>query len=154
MKKIGLEKENIVRIVADSLLLIPSFIGLFVIVLEGFSKWVLIILGIYILLFLLAIINEVYECIFYDDTHLVIQSFTGVESINFADIEKIKREFIRIQTKNGGGHWRYTIKLKTEDHSSKEIIVPFPQLIQNQHLQDLFTKIKNVNKNIVWSGIE
>ena len=100
------------------------------------------------------IINEFYECIFYDDTHLVIRSFSGIESINFVDIEKIKRDFIDGKAVHGGGHWRYTVQIKTKEENTKEIVVPFPQLIHNQHLQDLFLRIKKLNKDVVWVKIE
>ena len=154
MKKIGIEKENIARIVANSLLLITSLLSLFIIYIEHLNRWYLIIPIVLIFIFLFAILNEVYECIFYDDTHLIIRSFSGIESINFVDIKKIKRDFIRSGTVHGGGHWRYTIQIKTKDQSTREIIVPFPQLIQNQHLQDLILRIKTVNKNIVWVKME
>ena len=154
MKKIGIEKENIARIVANSLLLITSLLSLFIIYIEHLNRWYLIIPIVLIFIFLFAILNEVYECIFYDDTHLIIRSFSGIESINFVDIKKIKRDFIRSGTVRGGGHWRYTIQIKTKDQSTREIIVPFPQLIQNQHLQDLILRIKTVNKNIVWIKME
>ena len=153
MKKIGIEKENVARIVTNSLLLIMALLGLFIILFEHFNRWFLIIPVVFIFIFIFAIITEVYECIFYDDTHLIIRSFSGTESINFVDIEKIKRDFIRGKTVRGGGHWRYTMQIKKEQNT-REIIVPFPQLIQNQHLQDLFLRIKNVNKNIVWVKIE
>ena len=154
MKKIGIEKENIARIVANSLLLITSLLSIFIIYIEHLNRWYLIIPIVLIFIFLFAILNEVYECIFYDDTHLIIRSFSGIESINFIDIKKIKRDFIRSGTVHGGGHWRYTIQIKTKDQSTREIIVPFPQLIQNQHLQDLILRIKTVNKNIVWVKME
>ena len=153
MEKIGIEKENIARIVINSLLLIMALLGLFIILFEHLNRWFLIIPVVFIFIFIFAIITEVYECIFYDDSHLIIRSFSGRESIDFVDIEKIKRDFIRGKTVNGGGHWRYTMQIKKEQNT-REIIVPFPQLMQNQHLQDLFLRIKNVNKNIVWVKIE
>ena len=116
MKKIGIEKENIARIVANSLLLITSLLSLFIIYIEHLNRWYLIIPIVLIFMFLFAILNEVYECIFYDDTHLIIRSFSGIESINFVDIKKIKRDFIRSGTVRGGGHWRYTIQIKTKEH--------------------------------------
>lgn len=154
MKKIGIEKENIARIVVNSLLLITSLLALFIIYLEHLNRWYLIIPIVLIFISLLSIINEVYECIFYDDTHLIIRSLSGIESINFVDIEKIKRDFNRSGMVYGGGHWHYTIQIKKKDQSTRKIIVPFPQLIQNQHLQDLILRIKTVNKNIVWVKME
>ena len=102
MKKIGIEKENVARIVTNSLLLIMALLGLFIILFEHFNRWFLIIPVVFIFIFIFAIITEVYECIFYDDTHLIIRSFSGTESINFVDIEKIKRDFIRGKTVRGG----------------------------------------------------
>lgn len=154
MEKIGIEKENIVRIVANSFLLITSLLGLFVIYVEHLNRLYLIIPIVFSFLFIFAIITEVYECIFYDDTHLIIRSFRGIESINFIDIKKIRRDFIRSKTVHGGGHWRYTIQIKAKDQNTREIIVPFPQLIQNQNLQDLFSKIRKENKNIELVKIE
>lgn len=109
---------------------------------------------VFIFLFIFAIITEVYECIFYDDTHLIIRSFRGIETIKFIDIKKIKRDFIRSKNVHGGGHWRYTIQIKAKDQNTREIIVPFPQLIQNPHLQDLFSRIRKQNKNIELIKIE
>jgi len=154
MEKIGIEKENIVRIVVNSLALIVSFIGLAVIYLEHLNGWYSIIPIVFIFLFLFAIINEFYECIFYDDTHLVIRSFGGIESIDFIDIVKIKRDFIDGKAVHGVGHDRYTVQIKTKEENTKEIVVPFPQLIHNQHLQDLFLRIKKLNKDVVWVKIE
>lgn len=154
MEKIGIEKENIVRIVMNSLALIVSLLCLVVIYLEHLNGWYSIIPIVFIFLFLFAIINEFYECIFYDDTHLVIRSFGGIESINFVDIEKIKREYIDAKSVHGAGHWRYTVQIKTKEENTKEIVVPFPQLIHNQHLQDLFLRIKKLNKDVVWVKIE
>ena len=154
MEKIGIEKENIIRITADAFLLIASLLGIFVIFFEKLNRWYLIIPIVFIILFLFAIITEVYECIFYDDTHLVIRSFSGIESINFVDIVKIKRDFIDGKAVHGAGHWRYTVQIKTKEENTKEIVVPFPQLIHNQHLQDLFLRIKKLNKDVVWVKIE
>lgn len=153
MKKIGIENESIVRIVANSLLLIAALLGIFVICLEHLNKWYFMIPIVFIFLFIFAIIAEAYECIFYDDTHLIIRSLSGTESINFKDIEKIKRDFISNKTVHGGGHWRYSMQIKAKDQNTREIIVPFPQLIQNQHLQDLFSRIKKLNKDIKWIKI-
>ena len=154
MEKIGIEKENIVRIVVNSLSLIVALLGLAVIYLEHLNGWYSIIPIVFIFLFLFAIINEFYECIFYDDTHLVIRSFSGIESIDFVDVVKIKRDFIGGKAVHGGGHWRYTVQIKTKEENTKEIVVPFPQLIHNQHLQDLFLRIKKLNKDVVWVKIE
>ena len=154
MEKIGIEKENIARIVVDSLALLVSLLALVVIYLEHINGWYSIIPIVFIFLFLFAIITEVYECIFYDDTHLVIRSFSGIESINFVDIEKIKRDYIDGKRVHGGGHYRYTVQIKTKEENAKEIVVPCPQLIHNQHLQDLFLRIKKLNKDIVWVKIE
>ena len=154
MEKIGIEKENIARIVANSFLLIASLLGLFVICVEHVNRWYLIIPIVFSFLFIFAIITEVYECIFYDDTHLIIRSFSGKENIDFINIKKIKRDFIRNKSVHGGGHWRYTIQIKSENQNTREIIVPFPQLIQNQHLQDLFSRIKKQNRNIEFVKIE
>lgn len=154
MERIGIEKENIARIVANSFFLIASLLGLFVICVEHLNRWYLTIPIVFIFLFIFAIITEVYECIFYDDTHLIIRSFRGIETIKFIDIKKIKRDFIRSKTVHGGGHWRYTIQIKAKDQNTREIIVPFPQLIQNPHLQDLFSRIRKQNKNIELIKIE
>ncbi|GEM_PF-2505281 len=154
MEKIGIGKENIVRIVMNSLALVVFLVALAVIYLEHLNGWYSIIPIVFIFLFLFAIINEFYECIFYDDTHLVIRSFSGIESIDFVDVVKIKRDFIVDKAVHGGGHWRYTVQIKTKDQSVKEIVVPFPQLIHNQHLQDLFLRIKKLNKDVVWVKIE
>ena len=154
MEKIGIEKENIARIVVDSLALLVSLLALVVIYLEHINGWYSIIPIVFIFLFLFAIINEFYECIFYDDTHLVIRSFSGIESINFVDIEKIKRDYIDAKRVHGAGHWRYTVQIKTKEENTKEIVVPFPQLIHNKHLQDLFLRVKKLNKDIVWVKIE
>ncbi len=154
MEKIGIEKENIARIVANSFFLIASLLGLFVICVEQFNRWYLIIPIVFIFLFIGAIITEIYECIFYDDTHLIIRSFRDSESIDFVNIEKIKRDFIRSKTVHGGGHWRYTIQIKAKQQNSREIIVPFPQLLHNQHLQDLFSRIRKQNRNIKLINIE
>lgn len=154
MEKIGIEKENIVRIVMNSLALVVSLVGLVVIYLEHLNGLYSIIPIVFIFLFLFAIINEFYECIFYDDTHLVIRSFSGIESIDFVDVVKIKRDFIVDKAVHGGGHCRYTVQIKTKDQNVKDIVVPFPQLIDNQHLQDLFLRIKKLNKDVVWVKIE
>ena len=154
MERIGIEKENIARIVANSFFLIASLFGLFVICVEHLNRWYLIIPIVFSFLFIFAIITEVYECIFYDDTHLIIRSFRGIETINFIDIKKIKRDFIRSKTVHGGGHWRYTLQIKAKDQNTREIIVPFPQLIQNQHLQDLLSRIRKHNRNIELVNIE
>lgn len=154
MEKIGIGKENIVRIVMNSLALLVSLLALVVIYLEHINGWYSIIPIVFIFLFLFAIINEFYECIFYDDTHLVIRSFSGIESIDFVDVVKIKRDFIVDKAVHGGGHWRYTVQIKTKEENAKEIVVPFPQLIHNQHLQDLFLRIKKLNKDVVWVKIE
>lgn len=154
MEKIGIGKENIVRIVMNSLALVVFLVALAVIYLEHINGWYSIIPIGFIFLFLFAIINEFYECIFYDDTHLVIRSFSGIESIDFIDIVKIKRDFIDGKAVHGVGHYRYTVQIKTKDQSVKEIVVPFPQLIHNQHLQDLFLRIKKLNKDVVWVKIE
>ena len=89
MERIGIEKENISRIVANSFFLIASLLGLFVICVEHLDRWYLTIQIVFIFLFIFAIITEVYECIFYDDTHLIIRSFRGIETIKFIDIIKI-----------------------------------------------------------------
>lgn len=154
MEKIGIGKENIVRIVMNSLALVVFLVALAVIYLEHINGWYSIIPISFIFLFLFAIINEFYECIFYDDTHLVIRSFSGIESIDFIDIVKIKRDFIDGKAVHGVGHWRYTVQIKTKEENAKEIVVPFPQLIHNQHLQDLFLRIKKLNKDVVWVKIE
>lgn len=154
MEKIGIGKENIVRIVMNSLALVVFLVALAVIYLEHLNGWYSIIPIVFIFLFLFAIVNEFYECIFYDDTHLVIRSFSGIKSINFVDIEKIKREYIDAKSVHGAGHWRYTVQIKTKEENTKEIVVPFPQLIHNQHLQDLFLRIKKLNKDVVWVKIE
>ena len=154
MEKIGIEKENIARIVINSFFLVASLLGLFIIYLEHLNIWFSIIPIVFIVLFLFTIINEIYECIFYDDTHLIIRSFSGKENIDFINIKKIKRDFIRNKSVHGGGHWRYTIQIKSENQNTREIIVPFPQLIQNQHLQDLFSRIKKQNRNIEFVKIE
>ena len=154
MEKIGIEKENIARIVINSFFLVASLLGLFIIYLEHLNIWFSIIPIVFIVLFLFTIINEIYECIFYDDTHLIIRSFSGKENIDFINIKKIKRDFIRNKSVHRGGHWRYTIQIKSENQNTREIIVPFPQLIQNQHLQDLFSRIKKQNRNIEFVKIE
>ena len=154
MEKIGIEKENIARIVINSFFLVASLLGLFIIYLEHLNIWFSIIPIVFIVLFLFTVINEIYECIFYDDTHLIIRSFSGKENIDFINIKKIKRDFIRNKSVHGGGHWRYTIQIKAKDQNTREIIVPFPQLIQNQHLQDLFSRIKKQNRNIEFVKIE
>ena len=97
MEKIGIEKENIARIIFNSLMLIASLSGLFVIYFEHFNRLYLIIPVFFILLSIFAIITEVYESIFYDNTHLIIRSFNSVKTINFIDIQKIKRDFIRVK---------------------------------------------------------
>lgn len=43
MEKIGIEKENVARIVTNSLLLIMALLGLFIILFEHFNRWFLII---------------------------------------------------------------------------------------------------------------
>ena len=154
MEKIGIEKENIARIVINSFFLVASLLGLFIIYLEHLNIWFSIIPIVFIVLFLFTIINEIYECIFYDDTHLIIRSFSGKENIDFINIKKIKRDFIRNKSVHGGGHWRYTIQIQSENQNTREIIVPFPQLIQNQHLQDLFSRIKKQNRNIEFVKID
>lgn len=68
MEKIGIEKENIVRIVINSLALIVALVGLAVIYLEHLNGWYSIIPIVFIFLFLFAIVNEFYECIFYEVT--------------------------------------------------------------------------------------
>ena len=60
MEKIGIEKENIVRIVMNSLALVVSLLGLAVIYLEHLNGWYSIIPIVFIFLFLFAIINEFY----------------------------------------------------------------------------------------------
>ena len=60
MEKIGIEKENIVRIVVNSLALVVSLVGLAVIYLEHLNGWYSIIPIVFIFLFLFAIINEFY----------------------------------------------------------------------------------------------
>lgn len=53
MEKIGIEKENIARIVVDSLVLIVALLGLAVIYLEHLNGWYSIIPIVFIFLFLL-----------------------------------------------------------------------------------------------------
>ena len=153
MNKIYLEKENIARIIVHLLGVISSILALFVIVIEHCGIGSFIIAVIFFLLFSFSIFVEFYECIFYDDSCFVIRSLSGIEKICYTDINYIKREFISHKTVRGGGHWRYSVLVQVKDSNQKTIIVPFPQFIDNSHLQELFTKIKSVNKLVKFINI-
>ena len=147
-----MEKENIARLVMDVLFLVVALCSLIVSVIEHWGAVPLIISGFFVLVFILASFAECYECIFYDDTHFFIRSLAGNESIEYSKIEKIKREYIREKTARGGGHWRYSVQIKNQP-SSKTIIVPFPQMLTNEHLADLFQKIKLANPAVIYINI-
>lgn len=147
--KIGMEKENIVRIILNALLLLSALSFMIVICLEDIGFLAFFITFLFLLLFFLGIITEIYECIFFDDKHLEIRSLFRHEKINYADIVSIKRVFIR-NGKPNVAHWRWYVKTKTQDGGQKKIIVPFPQSIENKNLQHLFSKIKSANCEVQW----
>ena len=151
MQKIGIENENVIRIVTDALGILASLSFLGPCWLEHGGFVPLLVASLFVLLFSFAIVAELNERIFYDDTHFEVRSFGHTEKINYSDIVKIKREYIRIKTgRPSGGHWRYSVCIKTNG-SEQKIIVPFPQLIHNPHLQDLFSRIRDVNGEVQWN---
>ena len=149
MQKIGMEKENIAGIVANSLLLGGCICALIAMCLLQAGIIPIIISAFFILLFLFGIIVESRESILYDESHFEVRSFAGKEKIDYGDIVKISRVYIRM-TARVGGHWRYYVYIKADDEI-KKVIVPFPQFIENIHLQDLFSKIKFANSQVQWS---
>lgn len=149
-KQISLEKENVIRIVID---VICAFLILFfmaLLYLISFSLIPFLILLVFLLIFLFAAFSEIYECIFYDEKHFEVRSIGSKQNVKYCDIEKIKRETVRAKTVRGGCYWRYIVSVKTSE-GNKKLIVPFPQNLLNENLQDLFTQIKNANSNVVWS---
>ncbi len=153
MEKIYMEKESVARLVLNAVILLVSLFSLVVICIEHHWGIPLCSAILFVLLSALGILVELYECIFYDDTHFAVRSFGGTEEVNFADIESVKREFIRGQT-GQGGHWRYFVQFKTDGNEQKQIIVPFPQFVTNRNLQNLFLKISSANDKVKWINIE
>ncbi len=149
MNKIGMEKENIVRIILNALLLVSALSFMIVICLEDIGFLAFFITFLLIILSSFGIIVEIYECIFFDDKHLEIRSLLGHEKINYPDIVSIERVLVR-NGKPNIEHFRWYVKTKTQDGIQKKIIVPFPQSIENKNLQHLFSKIKSANCEVQW----
>lgn len=147
MNKIHLEKENIGRIILKVPLFCLFAACFYFFLFEERKIFPLIISVVGFVIVGFSIFSEVYECIFYDETHFRIRSLGGKKIINYSDIEKIKREFIRPKTVLPGGYWRYTVQVKNQD-DSEQIITSFPQSIENVHFKDLLTKINQANSKV------
>ena len=91
MEKIYMEKESVARLVVNAVILLVSLFFLVVICIEHHWGIPLCSAVLFVLLSALGILVELYECIFYDDTHFAVRSFGGTEEVNFADIESVKR---------------------------------------------------------------
>lgn len=148
MNKIGMEKENVFRIIVDCVLLFLCLMSLAVFKDDGIIVFLITVPLAF--LFSFAIVAEITESIFYDDTHFKIHSLGKTEEIKYADIICIDRVFIREKSVKSGGHWRYYVQIKTQDGILKKISVPFPQVIDNANLQDLFARIKKTNTEVQW----
>lgn len=146
MKHIWLEKENIYRLIAYFAFGISfGILGTLTLYFTR-SKGIFIFFLLLSILLIVGGIAEIKNDIAYDESHMIVKTLLSKDFIDFRDINKIERVFIRANTVNGGGHWRWNIVTGKE-----KITVPFPDSIENEALNDLFDCIKKANSNIKWN---